>query len=246
MYPFQNNSIIAKFPCFWFSPILYHLPEHQRLTDSKLEELKLFDTNLHSDVDGLIITETFCQPKILDSYYSIPDFNLHRKDRVGKSGGGIVAWIMNSLEQKRRMDLESDKVETLRSEVFPYKSKHSLLTAGVYRSPSNNTEEDKMVGSNIENAYLLNKEMILRGDFNVILLCYTELKKHHCENFTQLRSDVNSITRPLSKTCLSFFCGGGATRCTMAVQMVTTQNKRCSQAQLRSVNLTGTGQPFKC
>ena len=63
----------------------------QRLTDSKPEELKLFVTNLHSDVEALIINETFCQPKIPDSYYPIPGFNLHRKDRVGKSRGGIMA-----------------------------------------------------------------------------------------------------------------------------------------------------------
>ena len=72
----------------------------QTLTDSKPEELKLFVTNLHSDVEALIITETFCQPKIPDSYYPIPGFNLHHKDRVGKSRGGIMAWIRNSLEQK--------------------------------------------------------------------------------------------------------------------------------------------------
>ena len=177
----------------------------QRLTDSKLEELKLFVTNLHSDVDALIITETFCQPKIPDSYYSIPGFNLHRKDRVGKSGGGIMAWIRNSLEHKRRMDLGSDIVEALWLEVFPYKSKRSLLTAGVYRPPSNNAEQDKMLGINIENAYLLNKEMILLGDFNVNFLSYIDFKKHHLVkilhslNLTQV---VNSITRPLSKTCL--------------------------------------------
>ena len=81
----------------------------QRLTDSKAEELKLFVTNLHSDVEALIITETFCQPKIPDLYYPIPGFNLHRKDRVGKSRGGIMAWIRNSLEQKTTNGLEKRK-----------------------------------------------------------------------------------------------------------------------------------------
>ena len=66
-----------------------------------------------------------------------------------------MAWI-SSLKQKQRMDLENNKVEALWLEVFPYKSKHFLLTAGVYRPPSNNTEQDKILGSNIENAYLLN------------------------------------------------------------------------------------------
>ena len=45
-----------------------------------------------------------------------------------------MAWI-SSLKQKQRMDLENNNV---------------------YRPPYNNTEQDKILGSNIENAYLLN------------------------------------------------------------------------------------------
>ena len=76
--------------------------------------MKLFVTNLHSDVDALIITERFLQPKIPDSYHSVPGFNLHHKDRVEKSRGGIMAWISSlKQKQKQRMDLENNKVEAL-------------------------------------------------------------------------------------------------------------------------------------
>ena len=114
------------------------------------------------------------------------------------------------------MDSKNEKVEALWLEVFPYKSKHSLLTAGVYRPPyaSNNTEKGKMLESHIENAYLLIKEMILLGDYNVNFLSSTGFKKHHLvkilHNFN-LTQVINSITRPLSKTCLDHACHPGNT-----------------------------------
>ena len=112
------------------------------------------------------------------------------------------------------MDSKNEKVEALWLEVFPYKSKRSLLTAGVYRPPSNNTEKGKMLGSHIENAYLLIKEMILLGDYNVNFLSSTGFKKHHLvkilHNFN-LTQVINSITRPLSNTCLDHACHPGNT-----------------------------------
>ena len=65
--------------------------------------------------------------------------------------------------------------------------------------------EDKVLGRNIENVYLLNKEMILLGDFNVDFMCTNNFSKHEFIkiltnlNMTQL---VNDITRPFSKSCL--------------------------------------------
>ena len=70
--------------------------------DSKLEELRIFVTNTHKELDILVITETFCTSRIPDSFYSIPDFQLHRKDRLGKSGGGILAWVKFITSKKER------------------------------------------------------------------------------------------------------------------------------------------------
>ena len=122
----------------------------QRLTDSKLEELRIFVTNTHKELDILVITETFCTSRIPDSFYSIPDFQLHRKDRLGKSGGRILAWVRSSLHVKRRDDLETNDLETLWLEVCPYKSKRPLFVAGVYRPPSYRIDDDKKLAKNIE------------------------------------------------------------------------------------------------
>ena len=64
---------------------------------------------------------------------------------------------------------------------------------------------DKKLGKNIENVYLLNKEMILLGDFNVDFNCAEYFRKH---SFMKTLFDLNmsqfveDITRPLSNTCL--------------------------------------------
>ena len=111
--------------------------------------------------------------RIPDSFYYIPDFQLHRKDRFGKSGGGILPWVRSSLQVKRSDDLETNDVETQWLEVCPYKSKCPLFVAGVYRRPSYRIDDDKKLAKNFENASLMNKETILLGDFNVDYLANT-------------------------------------------------------------------------
>ena len=177
----------------------------QRLTDSKMEELRVFLTKTHGDIDVLILTETFCTSKTPDSFYLIPDFQLHRKDRKGKAGGGILAWVKSSLQVKRRNDLKSNDVETLWLELCPYKSKRPLFIAGVYRPPSYKVDDDKRLGKNIERVYLLDMEMILLGDFNVD---YLATNKFNQQPFVKILRSLNleqlitEVTRPLSNSCL--------------------------------------------
>jgi hypothetical protein len=108
-------------------------------------------------VDILIITETFCPSKVPDSFYAIPDYNNYRKDRIVKVGGGILAYVKNSLNAKHRVDLEASDLEALWLEVCPSNSKRSFFIAGIYRPPSYKVGEDKKLGKNIENVYLLSK-----------------------------------------------------------------------------------------
>ena len=88
----------------------------QRLTDSKLEEIRSLLTrpgNEHDRVDILILSETFCTQKVPDSFYNTDGYQLHRKDRMGKSDSGILVYVNNSLQPKRREDLEADDLEIL-------------------------------------------------------------------------------------------------------------------------------------
>ena len=106
----------------------------QHLTDSKLEEIRVRLTNSNNGEDKpdiLILTETFGSAKVPDSFYFIPGFQLHRKDRIGRSGGGILAFVNSSLQVKRREDLEETDLECLWLKTCPFKSKRPLLIAAL-------------------------------------------------------------------------------------------------------------------
>ena len=149
----------------------------QHLTDSKLEEIRVLLTspkNKEEKPDILVLTETFSSVKVPDSFYSTPGYQMYREDRIGKSGGGILAYINDSLQVNRREDLDEMDLECLWLETCPYKSKCPLLIAGIYRPPSRKAADDKRLGK----LSLLNREIILLGDFNFDFLSTEKFQKH--------------------------------------------------------------------
>ena len=126
----------------------------------------------NNNLDILILTETFCFSKVPDSLYHAPGYQVHRKDRLGKTGGGVLAFVKDSIQVKRRTDLEVTELEALWLEVCP------LLIAGVYRSPSYKVADDRKLGKNIANAYLLNREIIILVDFNIDFMNETKATKY--------------------------------------------------------------------
>ena len=80
--------------------------------------------------------------------------------------GEVLAFVSDELSVTRRNDLEDSNLE-IWLEVAPFKSERSLLLAGVYRPPSSTKADDSAFENNIEKADLLNKEIILFGDFNI-------------------------------------------------------------------------------
>ena len=97
----------------------------QHLTNSKLEEIRVLltsSTNKEEKPDLPILTETFCSVKVPDSFYSTSGYQMYRKDRTGKFGGGILAYVNDSLQVNRREDLEEIDLECLWLEICPYKS----------------------------------------------------------------------------------------------------------------------------
>ena len=131
-----------------------------RLTTSKFDQIKQFlnDKNGKPQVDVLLLNETFLKPDILDSFYSIPGFTIFRRDRQTKNGGGVLAFVTDELSVSRRKDLEDLNLEILWLEVAPFKSKRSLLLAGVYRPPSSTKADDIALENNIEKADLSNRD----------------------------------------------------------------------------------------
>ena len=80
-----------------------------RMTTEKFDQIKLFLYNEigKSQVDLLFINETFLNPNIIDSFYVVPGFYIYRRDRPLKSGGGVMAFVNEELNVKRRIDLNN-------------------------------------------------------------------------------------------------------------------------------------------
>ena len=113
-------------------------------------------SNDQDRLDILILTETFCSQKVSDSFYGIRVFQLHRKERVRKSGGEILC-----------------------REICPYQSQRPLFIGCIYRPPSCRLADDKKPGKNIENVHLLNKEITLLGDIDIDYLCNMKMENTH-------------------------------------------------------------------
>jgi len=177
------------------------------LTSAKFGQIKLFllGKSGRPQVNVLLLNETFLKRSIPDSLYAVPGFTLYRCDRLPRCGGGVLAFDNQDLRVKRRTDLENADLEIIWPQVFPFKSNRSLFISGIYRPPTHLLADDIRLEGNIEQAYLLNKETILLGDFNIDTLNRPKFNKHRLGkglktmNFDQL---VNVPTRPISETCL--------------------------------------------
>ena len=97
------------------------------------------------------------------------------------------------------------EIEKLWLEVYPFNAKRSLLIASVYRPPSSTSDAGSSIAKNIEKAYLLNKEMVLLGDFNVDFRNANHASKHKLIKILtnlHLAQLLKEVTRPISGTCL--------------------------------------------
>ena len=130
---------------------------------SKFDQIKLLLKNKDGtpQVDVLLLNETFLKRDIPDSLYSVPGFTIFRRHRRIKNGGGILAFVNDELSTMRRTDLEDSNLEILRLEIAPFKSKRSLVLAGICRPPSSIRADDIAFENNIEKADLFNKEILI-------------------------------------------------------------------------------------
>ena len=111
---------------FAFLNIHYLLP--------KIEEIRyhLMQAD-RPDVFGFC--ETFLTENISDNELKIDNYVFERKDRFDKKGGGIVIYISESIPYKRRLELESNTMESVWIEIsFP--NTKSFLINCIYRPPS--------------------------------------------------------------------------------------------------------------
>ena len=91
-------------------------------------------------INGYIlgICETFSNQEISCNQVAIEGFDHIRKDRSetqDKSGGGVILYVRNTINCKRRTEYEVSKMETIWSEITLPNSKPFLLCTA-YRPPN--------------------------------------------------------------------------------------------------------------
>ena len=104
----------------------------------KLDDIKIMLSE-SKNVDILGLCETFLDSSVDDETLHIPNYRFERKDRtsthnmVGKlKGGGIIIYLANHLNFKRRADFETSEVESIWIEIN-IKHNKPIFVCSIYR-----------------------------------------------------------------------------------------------------------------
>jgi hypothetical protein len=107
-----------------------HINARSLTAPDRLSDITDFTTVLHS-FDIIAISETHLGPTIPDTRVHIDNYCLYRRDR-DRRGGGVCLYISDTLQSKRRTDLETD-IEIIWVEVTF--REHKILISSTYRPP---------------------------------------------------------------------------------------------------------------
>ena len=136
----------------------------------------------HNNIDVMSLSETHITESAyndIDSLYKIDGYEFVKRNRVSGKGGGVAMYIKSNIHFKRRYDLENNDLESIWVEIFIKHSK-SLLVSSYYRPPEGSdyllTNFNDIFDSDINNVSMLNKEVIIMGDFNVNYLEHNKNK----------------------------------------------------------------------
>ncbi|VDI48434.1 Hypothetical predicted protein [Mytilus galloprovincialis] len=150
------------------------------------------------------MVETFLNDEIGTETLQIEGYKIERKDRNAINyGGGVIAYIRNSVCHQRRIDLEISSIESLWIEIkFP--NTNSILIGIFYRPPSSFQSWIDSAEKEIDKASAENKEIILLGDFNINFshINHTVVgnqKWKDCINLYGLQQIVHKPTRVTDK-----------------------------------------------
>ena len=172
-----------------------------QILDPKFEDLKLqLNCNNKRNLDIFGLCETWLKDE-QDNKLNIDGFKFERKDRsknnVKTRGGGLLLYINNTFQYKRRFDFETETIESIWIEIKIPKSK-SIFICSVYRSPDSLIEWIDNFEKEVE-AVLANddNEVFIMGDLNFNLLLNPPkrwLDFIEMYNLTQVISQPTRIT----------------------------------------------------
>ncbi|MGL5707699.1 MAG: reverse transcriptase family protein, partial [Aeromonas sp.] len=114
------------------------------------------------------IVETWLTPEISDQEVCLPGYQLFRRDRHTKGGGGLAAYVVEGLQvSMHRNQLLAEQPDSLWL-IFRTSDRNECLTMGIiYRSPNSSPETSIAINSAIHKACTSGKSpVVILGDFN--------------------------------------------------------------------------------
>ena len=149
--------------------------------------------------DILGICETFLNQEISCNQVPIEGFDHIRKDRSetqDKSGGGVILYVRNTINCKRRTEYEISKIETIWSEITLPNSKPFLLCTA-YRPPNVTSAWIDLLEAELSAAQTSGLELVLMGDINIDFRSCSNnkwLQMIQLFDLTQMVTDFTRIT----------------------------------------------------
>lgn len=148
-------------------------------------------------VNLVAVTETWLNDDIEDNLVSITGYNIFRKDRHYRRGGGVCVYLSEHIPAKRRTDLESDNFECLWLWLRPTRPPRPLsgiAVCVVYHPPGLPEHEHYLL-----NEYLTNGADILRNQYPNCGLVFTgdfnDFQTSHLLSRHNLKQLVQAPTR---------------------------------------------------
>ena len=163
---------------------------------SKLDDVSMVLAS-ENGPDILGLCETFLDSTTPDNLISVSDFEMLRKDRgctIDKSGGGVLLYFRNTINCRRKTELEISNIETLWSEIAFPNSKPFLLCT-VYRPPDAKCDWIELFEAELSIAQTTGYEIILMGDFNINYLNCSNKKWLHLVELFDLKQMITTPTR---------------------------------------------------
>ena len=114
----------------------------------------------------MAFTETFLNDTYDSKELNIIGYQLLRKDRLFKGGGGILVYIKQSLCVFLRDEIKVDGVESLWFELC-LKCSENIIVGVVYRPPPLDSIWLEAFERELINCCDFSKKIIITGDFNV-------------------------------------------------------------------------------
>ena len=128
-----------------------------------IDELRILLAN--NDIDIISINETKLNESIQDHEVHIPGYEIIRRDRLTKGGGGVCFYVKNSINFTVRSDLHMDALENLCLEIHKPKTRPFVIVTW-YRPPDSPIGIFSPFESLIGKLDSENVEFFVLGDMN--------------------------------------------------------------------------------